>query len=152
MRRYNFRPLTNRNMATPVPNIENELDPPHPEHPESNPNMEGENHDAQLNRPSSPGTELLRELRIISHELSSKGSSSKITSFDGSDPEKFRTWQREVTKHCAILGLNEDDKKRILYATAHGVKYCHIFYDNLFNNLFKLGDVLMVFDSLINNV
>ena len=120
MRRYNFRPLPNRNMATPVPNIENELDPPHPEHPESNPNMEGENNDAQPNRPSSPGTELLRELRIISHELSSKGSSSKITPFDGSDPEKFRTWQREVTKHCAILGLNEDDKKRILYATAHG--------------------------------
>ena len=72
MRRYNFRPLPNRNMATPVPNIENELDPPHPEHPESNPNMEGENHDAQPNRPSSPGTELLRELHIISHELSSK--------------------------------------------------------------------------------
>ena len=30
----------------------------------------------------------------------------------------------------------------------HIVKYCHIFYDNLF----KLGDVLMVFDSLINYV
>ena len=89
----------------------NLIPPPHPKHPDSNPNMEGENNNVQPDRPSSPGTELLRELRIISHELSSKESSSKIKHFDGSDPEKFRMWRRKVTKHCSILALKEDDKK-----------------------------------------
>ena len=103
MFRYNLRPLPHRNMQ----------------------NQNVEENPAQAEQIVNPGpleqnNDLLSELRIISQELSSLGTLNRITPFNGSDLSKFRIWTRDVSKQCAILGLNEDAKKRVLFSTANG--------------------------------
>ena len=103
MSRYNLRPLPHRNMQ----------------------NQNVEENPAQAEQIVNPGpleqnNDLLSELRIISQELSSLGTLNRITPFNGSDLSKFRIWTRDVSKQCAILGLNEDAKKRVLFSTANG--------------------------------
>ena len=105
MPRYNFRELPHRNMANQNVND-------NPVQPAENININP--------APLDQNNDMLQELRIISQELSSQGSLNKITPFDGTDLSKFRVWTREVSKQCAILGLNEDAKKRVLFSTASG--------------------------------
>ena len=72
------------------------------------------------NEPNIQTSDLLRELQVISHELQCNGSISKLENFSASQNSDVRAWITSVNKHNAILGLNEENKKRVLYATAAG--------------------------------
>ena len=86
MQRYNLRPLPHRNMAQ-----QNVNDNPAP------------NEQNQHVDPLENNSEMLQELHIISHELSSQGTLNKIALFDGSDLSKFRNRTHDVSKQCAWI-------------------------------------------------
>ena len=64
---------------------------------------------------------VVSQLKVITHELSSAGAYSQISTYNGDNPRLFRSWIKEVTKYCVIINADDDRRKRILFGTARGV-------------------------------
>ena len=109
MSRYFLRSTVHANMNQGQENPQNPQEPQ-----ENNPHADANN------EPNIQTSDLLRELQIISHELQSQGTISKLQNFSASPNSDVRAWIASVNKHNAILGLNDENKKRVLYATAAG--------------------------------
>ena len=121
--------MDDQNLPNAIGNLQiNPQQPPQPNPPQQpndppvNPQQQPANPpQPQVNQQNLQPEPIVHQLRIITHELSSQGVHTLISSFDGSDPKNFRSWIKEVSKYGVLVNADDDRLKRLLFGTSKGV-------------------------------